>query len=42
LVDRCLKVIDPELFEYLTKKKLTAEVYAFSCKLTFQKKKGYE
>jgi len=28
----CLQIIDPELYDHLTKNQLTAEIYAFSCK----------
>lgn len=33
LLDRCLKIVDPELFDFLRKKKLSAEIYAFPCTL---------
>ncbi|RUS35479.1 LOW QUALITY PROTEIN: rab-GTPase-TBC domain-containing protein [Jimgerdemannia flammicorona] len=33
LLDMCLQVVDPELFGYLRGKSLTAELYAFPCKL---------
>ncbi|KAI0255355.1 rab-GTPase-TBC domain-containing protein [Lactifluus subvellereus] len=32
LLDRCLKIVDPELFNYLRSKNLSAELYAFPCK----------
>lgn len=32
LLDRCLKFVDPELFDYLRSKNLSAELYAFACK----------
>lgn len=31
LLDRCLKIVDPELFQYLRSKNLSAELYAFPC-----------
>ena len=31
LLDRCLKIVDPELFSYLRMKNLSAEIYAFPC-----------
>jgi len=31
LLDRCLKIVDPELFTYLRSKNLSAEIYAFPC-----------
>ena len=31
LLDRCLKIVDPELFHYLRSKNLSAELYAFPC-----------
>ena len=31
LLDRCLKIVDPELFNYLRMKNLSAEIYAFPC-----------
>ncbi|OJA17846.1 hypothetical protein AZE42_03318 [Rhizopogon vesiculosus] len=31
LLDRCLKIVDPELFAYLRMKNLSAEIYAFPC-----------
>jgi cell cycle arrest protein BUB2 len=31
LLDRCLKIVDPELFNYLRSKNLSAELYAFPC-----------
>ncbi|KIY63567.1 rab domain-containing cell division control protein [Cylindrobasidium torrendii FP15055 ss-10] len=34
LLDKCLKIVDPELFDYLRKKKLSAEIYAFPSVLT--------
>ncbi|KZW00728.1 bub2 protein [Exidia glandulosa HHB12029] len=34
LLDRCLKIVDPELFAYLRSKKLSAEIYAFPSVLT--------
>jgi len=33
LLDRCLKIVDPELFSYLRMKNLSAEIYAFPCLL---------
>lgn len=33
LLDRCLKIVDPELFNYLRMKNLSAEIYAFPCQL---------
>ncbi|KAF5370843.1 hypothetical protein D9758_002116 [Tetrapyrgos nigripes] len=35
LVDKCLKIVDPELFAYLRSKHLNAELYAFPSILTF-------
>lgn len=35
LVDICLEIIDPKLYEYLRSKYLTAELYAFASVLTF-------
>ncbi|KAH7104240.1 bub2 protein [Auriculariales sp. MPI-PUGE-AT-0066] len=35
LLDRCLKIVDPDLFAYLRSKKLAAEIYAFPSVLTF-------
>lgn len=32
LLDRCLKIVDPELFQYLRSKNLSAELYAFPCR----------
>lgn len=32
LLDRCLKIVDPELYAYLRSKNLSAEIYAFPCK----------
>ncbi|KAG1716651.1 hypothetical protein ID866_529, partial [Astraeus odoratus] len=34
LLDRCLKIVDPELFNYLRIKNLSAEIYAFPSVLT--------
>ncbi|KAG2058987.1 TBC-domain-containing protein [Suillus hirtellus] len=34
LLDRCLKIVDPELFAYLRMKNLSAEIYAFPSVLT--------
>ncbi|KAI0303355.1 TBC-domain-containing protein [Multifurca ochricompacta] len=34
LLDRCLKIVDPELFDYLRSKNLSAELYAFPSVLT--------
>ncbi|KAF8918064.1 rab-GTPase-TBC domain-containing protein [Mucidula mucida] len=34
LLDKCLKIVDPELFDFLRKKKLSAEIYAFPSVLT--------
>ncbi|EJD55104.1 bub2 protein [Auricularia subglabra TFB-10046 SS5] len=34
LLDRCLKIVDPDLFAYLRGKKLSAEIYAFPSVLT--------
>jgi len=34
LLDRCLKIVDQELFSYLRSKKLSAEIYAFPSVLT--------
>ena len=31
LLDRCLKIVDPELYAHLRSKKLSAEIYAFPC-----------
>lgn len=31
LLDRCLKIVDPELFSHLRSKNLSAEIYAFPC-----------
>ena len=31
LLDRCLKIVDPELYSYLRSKNLSAEIYAFPC-----------
>lgn len=31
LLDRCLQIVDPELFNYLRMKNLSAEIYAFPC-----------
>ncbi|KAF7315263.1 Bub2 protein [Mycena indigotica] len=33
LLDRCLKIVDPELYSYLRSKNLSAEIYAFPCAL---------
>ena len=32
LLDRCLKIVDAELHDYLRSKNLSAELYAFPCK----------
>nr|GAT57749.1 bub2 protein [Mycena chlorophos] len=34
LLDRCLKIVDPELYSYLRSKNLSAEIYAFPSVLT--------
>ncbi|OSX65403.1 hypothetical protein POSPLADRAFT_1054153 [Postia placenta MAD-698-R-SB12] len=34
LLDRCLKIVDPELYAYLRSKNLSAEIYAFPSILT--------
>ncbi|THH16480.1 hypothetical protein EW146_g4167 [Bondarzewia mesenterica] len=34
LLDRCLRIVDPELFAYLRSKNLSAEIYAFPSVLT--------
>jgi len=34
LLDRCLKIVDPELYQYLRSKNLSAELYAFPSILT--------
>jgi len=34
LLDRCLRIVDPELFQYLRSKNLSAELYAFPSVLT--------
>lgn len=34
LLDRCLKIVDPDLFNYLRMKNLSAEIYAFPSVLT--------
>ncbi|VDB85196.1 unnamed protein product [Peniophora sp. CBMAI 1063] len=34
LLDRCLKILDPELYQYLRSKNLSAELYAFPSVLT--------
>ncbi|KAF9512526.1 hypothetical protein BS47DRAFT_1486202 [Hydnum rufescens UP504] len=34
LLDRCLKIVDPELFSHLRSKNLSAEIYAFPSVLT--------
>ncbi|EIN08142.1 TBC-domain-containing protein [Punctularia strigosozonata HHB-11173 SS5] len=34
LLDRCLKIVDPELYAYLRSKRLSAEIYAFPSVLT--------
>ena len=31
LLDRCLKIVDPELYGHLRSKNLSAEIYAFPC-----------
>lgn len=36
LLDRCLEAVDPELAEHLKRKGLSAELYAFPCKLSFR------
>lgn len=33
LLDRCLKIVDPELYAHLRSKNLSAEIYAFPCEL---------
>lgn len=33
LLDRCLKIVDPELYAHLRSKNLSAEIYAFPCTL---------
>ena len=33
LLDRCLKIVDPDLYAYLRSKNLSAEIYAFPCTL---------
>lgn len=33
LLDKCLEIVDPELFKYLRSKNLRAEIYAFPCPL---------
>lgn len=33
LLDRCLKIVDPDLFAHLRSKNLSAEIYAFPCAL---------
>jgi cell cycle arrest protein BUB2 len=35
LLDRCLKIVDPELYAHLRSKNLSAEIYAFPCTLVF-------
>jgi cell cycle arrest protein BUB2 len=35
LLDRCLEILDPELYRHLLSKRLTAEIYAFPSVLTF-------
>lgn len=35
LLDRCLALLDPELFGHLRSKNLSAEIYAFPSVLTF-------
>lgn len=35
LLDRCLKIVDPELYSYLRSKNLSAELYAFPCKYPY-------
>ena len=32
LLDRCLKIVDPDLYTHLRSKNLSAELYAFPCK----------
>ncbi|KAH8814728.1 TBC-domain-containing protein [Flagelloscypha sp. PMI_526] len=34
LLDRCLRIVDEELFTYLRKKKVSAEIYAFASTMT--------
>ncbi|EJC98409.1 rab domain-containing cell division control protein [Fomitiporia mediterranea MF3/22] len=34
LLDRCLKIVDPELFDHLRSKRLSAEIYAFPSVMT--------
>jgi hypothetical protein len=31
LLDRCLKIVDPDLYQHLRSKNLSAELYAFPC-----------
>ena len=31
LLDRCLKIVDADLFDHLRAKNLSAELYAFPC-----------
>lgn len=31
LLDKCLKIVDPELYSHLRSKNLSAEIYAFPC-----------
>jgi len=35
LLDKCLNALDPELYDYLRKKNLSAELYAFPCTFLF-------
>jgi cell cycle arrest protein BUB2 len=35
LLDRCLEILDPELYGHLLSKRLSAEIYAFPSVLTF-------
>lgn len=40
LLDRCLKIVDPELFGHLRSKNLSAEIYAFPCTSKFTLPRG--
>lgn len=40
LLDRCLKIVDPELFAHLRSKNLSAEIYAFPCMSKFFSKQS--
>lgn len=40
LLDRCLKIVDAELFDYLRSKNLSAELYAFPCKCNATSESG--